>query len=171
MVNPKFVEDKRQMVSSTFSPHRTLILTLGVFALLSLTGSIPGAVGQNRKLVVKVNVSPQANDNNPVAVDLLLVREKKVYKELMKLSASEWFQKRNQYRLDYPKETGLAAGSWEWVPGQVVVLEPISFKYKVAGALVFANYLKPGTHRVVVDPSKPIVITLGPEDIAVKPEK
>ena len=159
------------MVSRTSSPHRALILTFGVLVLLSLTGWIPGTFAQGRKLVVKVNISQQANNNNPVALDLILVQNKKLYKELMKVSAREWFERRNQYRLDYPKEVGLSAGSWEWVPGQVVVVEPISLKYKVAGALVFANYLKPGAHRAVVDPSKPIVITLGPEDISVKPEQ
>lgn len=159
------------MFSGNCSPHRVLILTFGVFIVLSLTTALPRVMAQQKKLVVKVNISQRANNNNPIAVDLILVKDKKLYRELMKLSASEWFEKRNQYRRDYPKETGLTAGSWEWVPGQVVAVEPIVLKYKVAGALVFANYLKPGTYRATVDPSKPVVITLGPDEISVKPKK
>lgn len=122
-------------------------------------------------LRLRVNVSPQANNNNPVALDLLLVKDKKLFKELMKISASEWFERRNQYPLDYPKEIGLSNGSWEWVPGQVVTVDPMPLKNKFAGGLVFANYFKPGTHRAVIDPRKPIVITPGADDITVKAEK
>jgi type VI secretion system protein len=142
-----------------------------VCASLLLAACVPRAILPASKLTVKVNISEQANNNNPVAVDLVLVQSKKLFKELMKISASEWFEKRNQYRLDYPKEIGLNAGSWEWVPGQFVKLEPMPFKYKVAGGLVFANYLTPGAHRAVIDPGKTVVITLGAEDLVVKPEK
>lgn len=152
-------------------PRLVFIFAGGVCASLLMAACVPKAIRPASKLVVKVNISPQVNNNNPVAVDLVLVQSKKLFKELMKISAAEWFEKKNQYRLDYPKETGLNAGSWEWVPGQFVTLEPMPYKYKVAGALVFANYLTPGAHRAVIDPGKTVVLTLGVEDLVVKPEK
>lgn len=142
-----------------------------VYTVFMLTACVPKVIRPASKLTVKVDISPQANNNNPVALDLVLVKNGKLFKELMKIPASEWFEKRKQYRLDYPKEIGLSAGSWEWVPGQVVKIDPIPFKYKVAGGLVFANYFSPGAHRAVIDPSKPFVLTLGPQDITVTPEK
>jgi len=145
-------------------PRRALLFTCGVFAVALLT-ACPKIIRPTGKLMLKVEVSPRANNNNPVAVDLILVKDKKLLNELMKISAAEWFEKRSQYRLDYPKETGLSAGSWEWVPGQVVKLDPIPFKFKAAGGLVFANYITPRAHRAVIDPRKPVVITLGAEDI------
>lgn len=151
-----------------------MLLLAGGVALLVLfptCGGVRVPLRPASKLTIKVAVSPQANNNNPVALDLILVKDKKLLKELMKLSASEWFQKRSQYRLDYPKETGLSAGSWEWVPGQVVKIEPMPMKSKPTGGLVFANYFTPGTHRAVIDPSKPIVITLGADDLMVTMEK
>jgi type VI secretion system protein len=123
------------------------------------------------KLTITVDVSPEANNNNPVAVDLVLVKDKKLFKELMKVTAAEWFEKREQFRLDYPKETGLSAGSWEWVPGQKVVVEPLPLKFKTAGGLVFANYFTPGAHRAVIKPGKPFTLTLGAEDLTVVIEK
>lgn len=144
---------------------------LCVLALLPACVRVPKAVRPASKLALRVEVSPQANNNSPVALDLVLVKSKKLFKELMKVSASEWFEKRNQYRLDYPKETGLKAGSWEWAPGQVVQIAPMSFKENYAGGLVFANYFTPGTHRAVIDPTKAVVIKLGAEDISVIPEK
>ena len=139
--------------------------------LLSGCGGVRVPLRPAGKLMIKVAVSPQANNNNPVALDLVLVKDKKLLKELMKLPASEWFQKRNQYRLDYPKETGLSAGSWEWAPGQIVKIDPMPLKQKPAGGLIFANYFTPGTHRAVIDPGKPIVVTLGADTLTVTMEK
>jgi type VI secretion system protein len=141
-------------------------ILLVFLALVNIAYIEPRAWGQS-KLVMKVHVSPQANNNNPVALDLVLVKDKKLLKELLKISAREWFEKRTQYRLDYPKEIGLSAGSWEWVPGQVVNIEPLSLKGKLAGGIIFANYLSPGRHNALIDPRKSVVVNLGAENITV----
>ena len=153
-------------------PRLVLIFACCVCGFVLMTACVPKVIRPASKVVIsRVDISPQANNNNPVALTLVLVQSKKLFKELMKLSASEWFAKRNEYRLTYPKETGLNAGNWEWVPGQVVKIDSIPYKFKVAGALVFANYFTPGAHRAVVDPGKKLVLTLGAEDISVAPEK
>jgi len=155
---------------------RSLLLSASAVALVLLFTAcpkvkipkkIPGTSGES-KLDVKVSVSPAANNNNPVAVDLVLVSDKKLLQELMKMSASEWFEKRHQFTLDYPKETGLTAGRWEWVPGQQVKLDLVTVKYGTVGGVVFANYFNAGTHRAPVDPRKGIRITLGDEDLCVQ---
>jgi len=120
------------------------------------------------KLELWVHVSPTANNNNPVAVDLVLVRDKKLQQELMKMSASEWFERRHQIQLDYPKETDLDAGSWEWVPGQTVQLEQIPVRREIVGGVIFARYFTQGPHRVILDPRKHILIKLGEHDITVE---
>ncbi|HKR00318.1 MAG TPA: hypothetical protein VJT09_06580 [Pyrinomonadaceae bacterium] len=155
------------MLRGKHLPRPVLISLCVVSTLLGLTACVPKAIRPATKLMVKVDVSQQANNNNPVALDLVLVKDKKLFLELKKISASEWFEKRGQYKLDYPKELGLGTGSWEWVPGQVVKIDPITFKDKFTGGLVFANYFTPGAHRAVIDPTKPVVITLGPDDLAV----
>ena len=145
-------------------------ILLVFLVLVNIANAEPRTLGQS-KLVMKVNVSPQANNNNPVALDLVLIKDKKLLKELMKISAKEWFEKRDQYHLDYPKETGLSFGSWEWVPGQVVKLGPMPLKSKFAGGIIFANYFSPGEHRALIDPRKPFVVNLGAEEITVTLEK
>jgi type VI secretion system protein len=95
-------------------PRKVLLSACGTSALMLLTAcpkAIPKAIRPANKLVVRVEVSPHANNNNPVALDLVLVKDKKLLRELMKISAKDWFEKRSQYRLDYPKESGLSAGS------------------------------------------------------------
>ena len=141
---------------------------LVLLALLSVTPIMPGASGQSNP-VMKVYVAPNANQNNTVALDLVVVKDKKLRKELMKLSASEWFQKRNQYRLDYPKETGLSAGSWEFVPGQAVA--PITVNHKFAVGIIFANYYTPGAHRASIDLRKSVRVNLGEAGFTVTSDK
>jgi type VI secretion system protein len=131
---------------------------------------MPAASAQS-ELKIKVEVSPEANDGNPVAFDLVLVTDKELLKKLMKISASEWFENRSQYRRDYPEETGLSAGSWEWVPGQVVRLEPIPVESEIVGGVVFANYSSPGAHRAVINPRKSFAVALGVDDFTIRPQK
>ena len=155
---------------------------IGLAFLISLTAcpnvkvpkavrsTIPGASGES-KLDVKVHVAPAANRNNPVAVDLVLVSDKKLLKELMKMSAKDWFAQKHQVQLDYPKEKDLAAGSWEWVPGQAVKLDRLTVRLEVVGGVVFANYLTEGVHRAAIDPRKPFLLTLGEDDLCVQSAK
>ena len=156
--------------------RRSLLVAAGGFvALLFLTAcpkvkvpkKIPGTSGES-KLDVKVHVSPKANNNNPVAVDLVLVSDKKLLQELMKMSASEWFEKRHQVALDYPKESGLTAGRWEWVPGQQVKVDRLTVKFEVVGGVIFANYFNAGAHRAPIDPRKGILVTLGEDSLCVQ---
>jgi|SRR5688500_6483715 len=158
------------------SLRRSLLLSAGVVAMVLLFTAcpkvkvpkkIPGTSGAS-KLDVKVHVSSDANNNNPVAVDLVLVSDKKLLQELMKMSASEWFEKRHQVALDYPKETSLGAGRWEWVPGQQVKVDRVTVKFEVVGGVVFANYFNAGPHRAPIDPRKGILITLGEVDLCVQ---
>ena len=158
---------------------RVLVSSIGCALLLALTAcpnvkvpkavrsTVPGASGET-KLDVKVHISPAANRNNPVAVDLVLVSDKKLLKELMKMSAKDWFTQKHQVQLDYPKEKDLSAGSWEWVPGQAVRLDRMNVRYEVVGGVVFANYLTEGIHRASIDPRKPFLLTLGEDDLCVQ---
>ena len=163
-------------MQNAHSFRRSLLLSASAVAMVLLFAAcpkvkipprIPGKAVET-KVDVKVHVSPAANNNNPVAVDLVLVSDKKLLQELMKMSATEWFEKRHQFALDYPKEIGLNAGRWEWVPGQQVKLDRLIFKYEATSGVVFANYFNAGTHRAVIDPRKGILITLGEEDLCVQ---
>src|SRR5256885_13665221 len=84
-----------------------------------VTKRLPGTAKES-KVDVRVSVSPHANGGNPVALDILLVSDKELLKELQKMSASDWFAKREQIILDHPKEEDLVVLRREWVPGQVV---------------------------------------------------
>ena len=72
------------------------ILILLFLAFIAMANTLPSAFGQS-DLRMRVEVSADANDNNPVTVDLVLVKDKALLDELKKLSASDWFENRSQY--------------------------------------------------------------------------
>src|SRR3954465_5003094 len=84
-----------------------------------VTKRLPGGP-KDGKLDLRVHVSPRANGENPVALDIVLVSDKDLLKELQKMSASDWFAQRDQIILDHPKEGQLVVFKRELVPGQLV---------------------------------------------------
>ena len=135
-----------------------------------ITKRLPGGPKDSR-IEVTVRVAPNANGGNPVALDLLLVSDKELLKELQKMSAADWFETRAQFILDHPKETELWVGRWEWVPGQVVRLDDVRVASEVKAAVVYANYFSPGEHRAVLDPHRDVKITLGENRLEVSQAK
>lgn len=135
-----------------------------------VTKRLPGGPKES-KIEVSVRVAQNANGGNPVALDLLLVSDKDLLKELQKMSAGDWFEKRAQIMLDHPKDGELSVSRWEWVPGQVVRLDQVRVAPEVKGAVIFANYFNPGEHRAVVDPHRDVRITLGESKIEVSQAK
>src|ERR1700755_375999 len=116
-----------------------------------VTKRLPGGP-KDGKLDLRVHVSPRANGENPVALDIVLVSDKELLKELQKMSASDWFAKREQIILDHPKEEQLVVTRLEVVPGKVVEPTLLVVKSEIKAGVVFANYFNPGEHRAVLDP-------------------
>lgn len=133
-----------------------------------IRNTVPGASGE-KQLEVQVRIAQDANKNNPIALDLVMVSDKKLLEEISKVTAHDWFAaKRAEFRNDNPKETVLDIKGWEWVPGQTVRLDRFTVKLEVVGAVVFANYLTPGAHRAAIDPRKSVRIDLDSEKFTVK---
>lgn len=113
------------------------------------------------KVEVQIVVSPEANQNSPVAVDLLFVYDNQLMEQLLGMPAMEWFEKRRQIRRDYVRGKGFDSWEWEWVPGQDVPVQKLPLKPGAIGAVVFAKYHSEGPHRYRIDPFKGIMVLLG----------
>lgn len=120
---------------------------------------------------VRVLVAPNANENSPVAVDLIYVYDESLLERLTALSAAEWFAQREQVRRDFLPGEGADVWSWEWVPGQKIPVQQLPLKPAAMAGLVFADYHTPGNHRFRVDPFDDLVIRLGPQDLTVETEE
>ncbi|MSP87371.1 MAG: hypothetical protein EXQ92_00960 [Alphaproteobacteria bacterium] len=133
-----------------------LVATLGLSACG--LGTWSGLVNEVKLDSVTFVTAPNANDNSPVAIDLVIAYDPMLLAELIKLPARQWFERREQFRRDYPETIQIE--SWELTPGQTLSGRPIDVRRQSTGAVVFANYRSPGEHRVRVGKEKTLVITL-----------
>jgi type VI secretion system protein len=117
------------------------------------------------RLSLSVAISSTANQNSPVAVDVLLIKDKSFLKTAQSLSAGDWFTKKLQIQRQFPK--AMEVKSWEWVPGQTVA--PITFGVPgdTRGAMMFANYASPGPHSAPLPMGGKVSIFLDDEDFTV----
>ena len=121
-------------------------------------GAWSGLVNEVKLDSVTFVTAPNANDNSPVAIDLVIAYDSMLLAELIKLPARQWFERREQFRRDYPETIQIEG--WELTPGQTLAGRPIDVRRQSTGAVVFANYRSPGEHRVRVGKEKTLVITL-----------
>ncbi|BAU74742.1 Hypothetical protein ppKF707_2140 [Metapseudomonas furukawaii] len=97
-----------------------------------------------------LDVAQRANDDMPIAVDFIAVRDPALLEVLSGITAQQWFNDREQYRRDYRQQ--FSVWSLELVPGQFMEARefPLSGD-QAAGLLVFAGYNTPGAHRLRLD--------------------
>ena len=103
-------------------------------------------------IAVKVQVAALANQNSPVAVDVLFVYDRDLLNTVLQMSANDWFAKREQLARDYPQQSGFTVWSWEWVPGQTVQPQALPLQPKARAGVIFARYRFSGEHRARFDP-------------------
>lgn len=94
-----------------------------------------------------LDVAPKANNDAPIAVDFVAIKDPDLLKQLSGITARQWFDQREQLQRDYRDQ--LSVWSLELVPGQL--LDNHDFPLggeKAVGLLVFADYANPGPHRL-----------------------
>lgn len=116
-----------------------------------------------------VTVAPDANGDQPVPVDVVMVWNKKTAGQVGELAAKDWFQRKRQMRRDDPDERAFAVREWEWVPGQDVpaldVVVPSRHFRAASAVFLFANYPGDGPHRVRMTPGKTGALELQRDDL------
>jgi type VI secretion system protein len=122
----------------------------------------------NPQFSLSVQVANDANVNQPVACDFVSINDKDLAKDVAKMTAADWFQKRDQITQDF-KTTAVSIRSWEWVPGQVVPDIVVPMRKTPRAILVFARYSTPGPHRALVDASKREILMLSRDDMKLEP--
>ena len=120
------------------------------------------ATGTRGHLTVASQIEPLANNNSPIAVDIVTVEDKKTLAEVSKFTAQMWFAQKNDYRRMHPDV--LQVVSREWVPGDPALPLRIAGSKAAAGIVLFANYATPGAHAAVLPSSGTVRIDFGLTD-------
>ena len=149
------------------SAVRPLILAILLVSVLVSTVScgLPNRVRSmfGGELSIPVTIAAKANEDSPLAVDLIVAYDDKIVDELLKMSARKWFEGREQFLRDH--EEKIDSFKREWTPGQAV--EPLDLSYGIGAKklVVFADYLVPGEHRDTRDPQRPFKLVLGQSEL------
>lgn len=139
-------------------------------ALLAGCGLFGGSDKGIQSRVIEFEVAQGANQDSPIAVDLVYVFDPQLVPQLTQMTAHDWFDKKSQVRQAFPN--GFNVTSIEVVPGQKGPVEAVSPKASQAvAAFVFANYASAGTHRARVDGLERFFIALGDKDFVILPPK
>lgn len=116
--------------------------------------------------LVEVDAENNANDGTPVTIDFVSAYDKQVVDTLETVTASEWFQSKNNYILQF--EAKIFVFNKEFVPGHQVQLEyTTGIDEDAIANFIFANYHSPGEHRVRVGKFKILIIKLQESDFFV----
>lgn len=150
---------------------------LGLGALVGaalLAGcSFFGLFGDDKSIhtrFIEFEVAQGANQDSPIAVDIVYVYDQQLVPLLVQMTAHDWFQKRGQIAQAFP--TGFDLASVEVVPGQQGPTETVPRKARQAiAAFVFADYASDGTHRARIDGIERALVALGDKDFAILPPR
>ncbi|WAC44373.1 type VI secretion protein [Pseudomonas sp. SL4(2022)] len=126
-----------------------LALLFGLMVLLGGCSFWSERVGLSS---LTLDVAERANNDTPIAVDFVAIRDPALLKLLSGITASQWFSEREQYQRDYRQL--FSVWSLELVPGQFRDVREFPFSgNKASGLLVFAGYNTPGAHRLRLNES------------------
>ncbi len=147
------------------------VFRLTILGILMLSTASCGLANRVRsmfggELPIQVSISPDANEDSALAVELIVAYDEKIVDELLKMPARKWFDTRDQFRRDHPEE--IQSWKWEWAPGQEVAPLQVSYGIGAKRVVLFADYLVPGDHRATLDPQQPFRLVLGTSELKVE---
>lgn len=135
--------------------------------LLAAMAGLAGCANNLPLRTVAFQVAPGANNDTPIASDLVLILNKAREPQILALTATQWFVQRDQMLRDYPKD--LAVMHFELVPGQTLPARPIVPQDGVTAAVLFSDYQAPGDHRIALADQENAQVYLGATDADIKP--
>ena len=146
------------------STSAAILVCFAAFLACSCMGGLKA-----KPMCLRTSIVPAANGNSPIPVDLVLIRDKALLKEIPKLSATDWNQRREQYLRDYPEKKQLVDYRWEWVPGQQIHSLTVAMTPKPKAVYLFAGYASKGDHRARIATGKGVNLKLMADDFEAAP--
>ena len=117
--------------------------------------------------VVYFNNAENANQNQSIAFDLVILYDKELVEKFLEMPASEWFAKREQLKRDHPSK--LFTWDWELTPGRRIPMFPVRGAEGAQALLAFADYSFEGAHRARLDPYEVVMIDFQERKFDIRP--
>lgn len=115
---------------------------------------------------LSVQSADPINKDMPVAVEVAYVYDPSLTDTLASMSASKWFQRRQDLAWRHPD--GFEWWRWEWTPGQSVSSKTLPMVFFTRSVFVFAGYRSSGTHRTKAPPFRPLQLELNRTNLQVR---
>ena len=144
--------------------HPANIILISILILLSSGCSL----WQNRVAFndVVIETAADANDNTPVAVDIVAIADNALLPTVQSLSATQWFNAKSQLLRDSPD--GLHVWSLEPDSRFVTKSSPLH-GVKAEAILLFARYSSAGEHRLTLEKADSLHLLLMTDEAVLAP--
>lgn len=159
---------REPILQRLFHRVRRAAAGLALAVLAAGAASCSGAPAPLRMLL-EFSVAPRANQNSPVPLSVVAVRDPKLIAKLEEMTAKQWFDQRAQLRRDFPGDDTFTEWEWEYVPEQTPPPVVIEIDGRALAAFLFANYSGPGDHRFRIGPFRRLRIDVGVDEVAIRP--
>jgi type VI secretion system protein len=121
----------------------SLLMTISGCAMV---GGMANVVASSTANLFSATPTASFLDWKAMTLVLVFVRDQATLDKLLTLPAAKWFASKEELQKTYPNT--MTVRSWELVPQQVLQLsEEALGSPRVAGMVIFADYLSPGDHR------------------------
>jgi type VI secretion system protein len=95
---------------------------------------------------IVITASEDVNQNSPVALDIVWVKEPAMLEALLNTPAAKWFASRSELQRSFPQ--AFTVINLELVPKQSLVVDESTLSaHKGLAVLLYADYPSPGDHR------------------------
>ncbi len=119
---------------------------------------------------VRIDAVPNANDNTPIAVDIVAITDISLIPSIQVLSAAQWFNAKPQLLRD--ASGSFRVWSLEVVPGSRFISDENPLRGMPAEAIVlFARYRSEGKHRLRLDKMDSLHLLLLTDEAVIAPSQ
>ena len=117
---------------------------------------------------VYFEVDENLNNDAPVTVNIVIAHNEKLLNNLLTMTASQYFEKKEQIQRDNAADLDIY--HYDIIPGQVLGANTIKPKKSTGkGIIVFARYASNGDHRQRIGSDRAVTIQMGPKDFQIVP--
>ncbi|WP_158998519.1 hypothetical protein [Pigmentibacter ruber] len=102
------------------------------------------------KMNLEAYIDINANSYSAIPVDVIFIYDDKVIDEFKKMSAANWFLKKEQFINDYAVNNLIQVLSYEIVPGQHFAVSDFKPMKTPLITILYANYLNSNENRIIL---------------------